>query len=169
MSQNNTMAIDVLLTQSDYVRIKLRSPLLKEKWTSLGFLFIVIGFIIIHPFISEQKDFSDLLDFTFISLLLLCGFYSNAKRSFANNKSLHESIHYYFDNVGINSSARSSSSHHKWEAIYKAFETKEDFVLFIGEENMYMIPKRCFPNKEDVKTFKSILHYKLGSRAKLKK
>ena len=148
MSRNNAdaIAIDVLLTQSDYVWVKLRSSLVKEKLLFLGLVAFTLAFPVIQLLISERYDLNDWLEdtlkFALILLLLLFGVYQATKRSFAGHKSLHERIHYIFDKTGIKSSATSSSSHHTWEVIYRAFETKHDFLLYTGEENMYMVPRR---------------------------
>jgi len=99
---------------------------------------------------------------------LIGGTYFGAKRQMASNTSLNERIHYIFDETGIATIAASSSGRTAWTNIYKAHETKTNFLLFISKNMMYTIPKRCFTDVDQINAFKLLLKSQLTSRAKLK-
>ena len=69
---------------------------------------------------------------------------------------------------GSSSAAASSSGSHKWETLREAFETKHNFLLFIADRQMYIFPKKCFDNEEQIRAFKELLRERLGPKAKVK-
>ena len=86
----------------------------------------------------------------------------------ASNRALSERVHYVFSESGIEATAPSFSGRTAWQNVYKAYETKTNFLAFISKNMMYVIPKRCFANAEQVASFKSLLRSQLDAKAKWK-
>jgi hypothetical protein len=93
--------------------------------------------------------------------------YLNTKMLFAGKKFLQHPVRYVFSSEGINAIAAGSPGETSWNAIPKAFELKDDFLIFYTAERMYTIPKRCFAAVEELQRFRAMLAAHLGSKAKL--
>ena len=93
--------------------------------------------------------------------------YLNTKMLFAGKKFLQHPVRYIFSSEGINAIAIGSPGETSWNAIPKAFELREDFLIFYTAERMYTIPKRCFAGDEELKRFRGLLAAHLGNKAKL--
>jgi hypothetical protein len=94
--------------------------------------------------------------------------YLNTKMVFAGKKFLQHPVRFVFSSEGVNAIAEGSPGETPWNAIPKAFELKDDFLIFYTAERMYVIPKRCFAGVDDVRGFRSVLAAHLGTRAQLK-
>lgn len=88
----------------------------------------------------------------------------SSKRYFNSNKLLQQQMRYDFGDVSFNLNSESGSANIKWENLYKVNEYKEVFALFISRLQAYIIPKRCFENKEDMERFKEILRANIFSK-----
>lgn len=95
--------------------------------------------------------------------------YLNTKMLFGGKKFLQHPVRYIFNSEGVNAIAPGSPGETSWNAIPKAFELKDDFLIFYTAERMYTIPKRCFAGDDELKRFKQMLAAHLGSKAKLQK
>jgi hypothetical protein len=164
--------LDVLLESRDFLRANYWFLFKRFK---LLFLILVIG-CIAYPLMvisgitpkNPNDNYWGFLIPAGIVLLLLGNTYLSAKRQMATNKCLSERIHYTFSENGIDATAPSSSGHTSWTNIYKAYETKSTFLLFISKNMMYTIPKRCFADNAQLVSFRQLLKSQLSSKAKLK-
>jgi len=95
--------------------------------------------------------------------------YLNTKMLFASKKFLQHPVRYVFTSEGVNAIAPGAPGDISWNAIPKAFELKDDFLIFYTAERMYTIPKRCFAGEEELKNFRAVLIQQLGSKAKLQR
>jgi hypothetical protein len=95
--------------------------------------------------------------------------YLNTKMLFAGKKFLQHPVRYVFSSEGVNAIAAGSPGETSWSAIPKAFELKDDFLIFYTAERMYTIPKRCLVGEEELQRFRAMLAVHLGSKAKLQK
>lgn len=93
--------------------------------------------------------------------------YLNTKMLFAGKKFLRHPVRYVFNSEGVNAIAVGSPGETSWSAIPKAFELKDDFLIFYTAERMYTIPKRCFAGAEELQRFRALLAAHLGSKANL--
>jgi hypothetical protein len=101
-------------------------------------------------------------------MVILLSKYSNFKKDVESNRALLGPLHYSLSNNGIDINSPSTSSHTKWSNIFQAKETKENFLLFISRQQIYLIPKRSFQNDQEIDSFRMILKSNLASKAKLK-
>jgi hypothetical protein len=176
MTREKAVEIDVLLELPDYLRANYWFLFRKIRF----FLVILFAAGILYPILyfsgimgepsknSSESNWGFLIPWG-ILLVLIASVYFSSKRSLASHKALHETIHYTFSENGIQSDAPSSSGHHKWETLQEAFETRHNFLLFLADRLMYVIPKRCFGDQEQMNVFKELLLERLKSKAKLKK
>ena len=174
--KEKAIEIDVLLELQDYLRANCWFLFRKFKF----FLVILLMVGVVYPIlyftgsIGEPTKNPGESNWVFlipwgILLLVLVSVYFNSKKALASHKALQETIHYTFSEEGIQSDAPSSSGYNKWETLREAFETKHNFLLFLADRLMYVIPKRCFQNDGQVREFKNLLSNHLASKAKLKK
>ena len=81
--------------------------------------------------------------------------YANTKMLFAGKKFLQHPVRFIFSSEGVNAVAPGSPGETSWSAIPKAFELKDDFLIFYTSERMYTIPKRCFAGDGKLKALQS--------------
>jgi hypothetical protein len=68
---------------------------------------------------------------------------------------------------GLEISGASYDTKLNWEAISRARESDEFFLLFLSTAHAVFIPKRAFPRDEDVAAVREILRTNLGAKASL--
>jgi hypothetical protein len=95
--------------------------------------------------------------------------YLNTKMLFAGKKFLQHPVRFIFSSDGVNAIAPGSPGETSWTAIPKAFELKDDFLIFYTAERMYTIPKRCFAGADELERFRAMLVSHLGNRVSLQK
>lgn len=173
---DQTIEIDVHLELRDYLRANYW--FLFRKFKLFVFLLFFVGAI--YPIIylsgllaesseTDKQSFWGFLIPWAILLFLVAGTYLGSKKSLSSNRSLHETIHYTFSLAGIQSDAQSSSGRQSWQNVREAFEPKSNFLVFLADRLMYVIPKRCFQDSAQMAAFKTLLSDQLGKNAKLKK
>ena len=171
-----TIEIDVLLELRDYLRANYW--FLFRKFKLLIFLLLFVGAIYPVSYLSgflgkspeqDNQSYWGFLIPWVILLFLVFGTYLGSRKSLASNRSLQEPIHYTFSVAGIQADAQSSSGRLSWQNVREAFETKNNFLLFLADRLMYVIPKRCFQDSAQRSAFKTLLIDQLGDNARLKK
>src|ERR1700682_1593960 len=95
--------------------------------------------------------------------------YLNTKMLFAGKKFLQRPVRFVFSSEGVNAIAAGLPGETSWNAIPKAFELKNDFLIFYTSDRMYTIPKRCFAGDDELKRFREMLAKHLGTKAKLQR
>jgi hypothetical protein len=69
--------------------------------------------------------------------------------------------------AGFSASGPAFSTNLKWEAIYKAIETKHFFLVYISSRAAYFIPKARISTAVDLAKLRSVLIAHLDGKAKL--
>ena len=172
MSTQTTVEIDVLLEFRDYLRANYWFMFRRFK------LFLGVFFFagVVYPLLlltgvwslRETDSFwANLLPLV-VLVITFGAIYFNAKKQMATNRILSERHHYVFSESGIEATAPSSSGRVGWQNVYEAHETKTNFLIFISKNMMYVIPKRCFADAEQVASFKRLLRSQLDAKAKWK-
>jgi len=174
MTQQEPIQIEVLLDANDLLRANYW--FFFKKVRRLFIIIFVVG--IAYPIwcfssgmsaSSENQNNWGFLYLPAICFVLLLSIYFGVKRNMKSNRALQEKIRYSFTENGIDAVAQSSSGHNSWSNIREAYETKNNFLLFISNNQMYTIPKRAFESVDQMNSFKQLLIAKLQSHAKLKK
>ena len=132
-----------------------------------------VGYLILFLYLTFTNPFGAPVYPLLIPLAAL-GFlyailYLNTKMLFAGKKFLRHEVRYVFSSEGVEAIAEGSPGKTSWSAIPKAFELKNDFLIYYTSERMYPIPKWCFTSDEELKRFRMMLGTHLGSKAKLQK
>ncbi len=174
MEQWNRVELHVQLELRDFLRTNYW--LLFRRFRFLLLISVLIGIVLPAFFVVEALWKGKpspggnmwLLLFPALLLAMLVSTYVGAKRHFASNKSLHGTLHFSVSEDGLDVSAPLCSGHSDWGSFYQAYETKYDFILLIGTNLFYTIPKRCFQTGEQLQHFKSLLISNLASKAKLR-
>jgi YcxB-like protein len=172
MSHHAEIEIDVLLEFRDYLRANYWYLLHRYR---LLFVFLFIGGIV-YPLLIITGRRSDLLGdnswayfipWVMILLLFVTNYFA-AKKHMRSNKPLSEKIHYVFSEQGFNTAASSFSGSTTWQNVFEARETGTNFLIFISNSIMYIVPKRCFRDVEQIQAFKQLVQAQLGPKAKWK-
>ena len=172
MTTKTTVEIDVLLEFRDYLRANYWFIFRRFKLFLGVFFFsgVVYPLLLVSGIASPHASNSywgSLLPLV-VLVITFGAVYFNAKKQMATNRILSERHHYVFSESGIEATAPSSSGRIAWQNVYAAHETKTNFLIFISKNLMYVIPKRCFADAEQVATFKSLLRSQLDAKAKWK-
>lgn len=172
MSTQTTVEVDVLLEFRDYLRANYwfifhRFKLFIGLYCFIG---VVFPLLLLSGIASRRPgdNYWGLLIPLGVLVLMFAGTYFSTKRHMASNRALSERVHYVFSESGIDATAPSSSGRTAWQNVYKAHETKTNFLIFISKNMMYVIPKRCFDGAEQIAFFKRLLRSQLDARAKWK-
>ena len=146
-----SIKVNVLLSLQDYLRANYW-VLFRHFKPTMAMIFLLIFAGIAGPLylflgdkpVNPNESYWGLLIPWAILLLLIGGTYFGATRQLASSKFLHETQSYTFTGEGIEITAQSSSSRQSWENIREAFETKNNFLLFISINQIFIIPKGAF-------------------------
>jgi len=172
MTTETTVEIDILLEFRDYLRANYWFIFRRFKLFLVIFFFsgVVYPLLLLSGTASQRPTGSSwgyLLPLA-VLVLLFGGTYFNAKKQMASNRLLSERVRYVFSESGIEATAPSSSGRIAWQNVYEAHEAKTNFLIFISKNMMYVIPKRCFADAEQVASFKRLLRSQLDAKAKWK-
>jgi len=66
-----------------------------------------------------------------------------------------------FNNEGLCEATDSSSTIQKWEGVKSIEMNRDYFFIFVDNMAAYIIPKRCFSNKQELDDFDSYIHMKI--------
>lgn len=166
-----TVEIDVLLELRDYLKANYWFIFRRFK-----LFLLVFGFGTVYPLVlliigdldTQNSGFWGYFLPPAVLALLFGATYFNTKKHMASNKSLSERVHYVFSERGIETTAPSFSGQIAWQNVYKAYETRSNFLIFISKNIMYIIPKRCFVSAEQIASFKTLVRSQLDQKAKWK-
>jgi len=164
-----TVEIDVLLELRDYLKA--------NYWfifRRFRLVLLVFGFGAVYPLVllilgeldTQNSGFWAYFLPPAMLAILFAATYFNTKKHMASNKSLSERVHYVFSESGIETTAPSFSGQIAWQNVYKAYETRSNFLIFISKNMMYIIPKRCFVSVEQIASFKTLVLSQLDQKAK---
>ena len=168
----NTIELDVQLELRDFLRT---TYWFSFRRTKSIFILLLIALVVYPLLVYAGRIPTNPTDSNWgflvppvVLLFLLINPYLGARRQMKSNKCLNQRLHYIFNEAGIQTTAPSSSGQTSWANIYKAYETRSNFLLFISKNMMYTIPKRCFVDSSQMEQFRQLLKSQLKSKAKLK-
>lgn len=176
MADDETIDVDVLLELKDYLRANYWFLFRRFRLLIIMLFFVAFVYPLLYfsgamgePSSNPNESNWGFLVPIAVLLILFASVFFGSRRSLASNKMLHEKIRYSFSEGGVQAVALSSSGSQKWETVREAIETRHNFLLFIADRLMYVLPKRCFNDENQISSFKELLRHRLGARAKLKK
>jgi hypothetical protein len=164
--------VDVRLTLADYLRANYW--FLFKRFRRFFLILFLAG--VVYPALyltgaveTTKKDnpWGLLIPWALLLLLLLTTFLGT-RRNLKSNRALQGEMHYCFSRDGINTAGPLSSGQMGWAAIRDAFETRSNFLIFISNNLMYLIPKRCLQSG-DVVRLRALVSEMLGRKARMRK
>jgi hypothetical protein len=172
MNPETEIEIEVLLELRDYLRANYwflfrRFKLILAVFSIPCIVFPLLLITGIRSHSSGERWWGYLIPWAVV-LILFVGTYFNTRKQMASNKGLSERVRYLFSVRGIDLTAASFSGSTAWQNVYEANETGTNFLIFLSKSSMYIVPKRCFRDVDQMNAFKRLLRTQLESRAKWK-
>ena len=137
------MLIKSTLTQKDFINVNF--ILLYSKTAVKIFTAIIIVFFIVSAVtvaFIPKVNFSQLIVPVLMLLLFPVLIYFAAKRSYAANKRISETIEYQFAKDHLIMTGESFHSQLTWDKVYKVTETKNWILIWQNRQIANAIPKR---------------------------
>lgn len=167
----NEIDVDVRLTLADYLRANYW--FLFKRFRRLFLILFLAG--VVYPILYLTRAVDTTKDNPWglfipwaILLLLLLTTFLGTRRNLKSNKALQGEMHYRLSRDGIETAGPLSSGQMGWAAMRDAFETRSNFLIFISNNLMYLIPKRCLQSG-DVVRLRRLLSEMLGPKARMRK
>jgi hypothetical protein len=123
--------------------------------------YVAVGLILLLAVAPERLAFLAILvlpPFVFLPLalclyLLLVKPYLSARAVVQQTHGQSASIHYSFNERGIEVKTAHSELHYDWVAVTKAKQSAHLFVLHLSKYSAIILPKRCFTTPEQLSVF----------------
>lgn len=169
MAENKKIEIEYLATAKDHRRV-----LFWYGWKKLA---VMIGVVVLGTapvlywafFSASPNDRPPgfILWFLLIlPLLIPLIFFWGISRQAERLEKIFEKAKVIFNGQGLKA-AGESAGEMRWDEFYRVYETKQDFIFFPEEKVFYTIPKRFFPDQDQISEFRELLREKLDNRARL--
>lgn len=95
--------------------------------------------------------------FGWLAILYLVIIPYRAKRIYRQQKSLHLSHSFWWDNEMVFFQSQDSEGKIRWSDFTKVKENRKMLLLYHSDTLFNMVPKHCFAGPEDLEAFKSCL------------
>lgn len=162
------VSVEVLLTEQDVINYQKavikRTPVFIVAAFGL-FLFVIGVYRIItgEAYICIDQDQTLLLPtilqivFGALFLFIPFGMRKAILKSYKTNKLLQKPQCYEINHDGIHITSEYTNSSIKWSDLYKAKDTKLNFLLYLSKQQAYVLPKRCFSSVEEVQFMQEVI------------
>ncbi len=166
--------VEVDLEMDDLVRASYALFFCRARFVlPLHGLLVLAGLAVAVTYSGEFDGSPALVVFGVMLLLILPGLalglaYWSAASQFKRAAGHAATMSYRFSPAALEISSEARSGWLPWEAISEVFETKKSFLLFLSPGEHYVLPKRCFPNADDVDRLRDLLREQVETRAKLR-
>ena len=136
------MTIKTKLTQKDFINVSFFLLLRKRSIKILiGIFFVFILSTFISLFSPKTELMQALFPLLFIAAVPLL-IYFGAKRNYASNKRISESIEYKFEKDALIITGESFNSQLSWDKIYKVTKSMNWLLIWQNAQIANVIPKR---------------------------
>ncbi|NLC68878.1 MAG: YcxB family protein [Clostridiaceae bacterium] len=85
------------------------------------------------------------------------------KRHYDSNKLIQDEVQFTFDDIGIEYKSERSLSRIKWSEVFKVYNSKSFFIIFISDRTVWIIPKKNL-NSCDVIGIDNIIKTKIEKK-----
>lgn len=152
----------------------LNKVILLKRFGGVKLLIYILLFLFLFMRINaSSSDDSSLLNnvialVLFIVVLIIIGpiiLKKEAKKNFKGNKEFQYAIDYIINEEGISGRSVTADFHRDWSYFSKFVETKYAFVLFLSNNTVNYLPKRCFMNEDDINTARIIFKNKVHGKS----
>ena len=137
------MIIKAKLTERDYINVNfvlLYSRMFIKIFTGLMIFFVV--FTLLAAVFLSIGSYSSLIGPVFMLLLFPLLTYFSAKKNYASNQRMTETIEYKFDDDNLVVKGESFNSQLSWNKIHKVTQTKNWVLIWQNRQVANPIPKR---------------------------
>lgn len=93
--------------------------------------------------------------------------YQKAKQQILRNDYYKEPLTYVFSPEGIEVNLKDETATTEWDSVWKAVETRRDFIIYCSTVRAFILPKKNFT--DDYNDFVEIIRNALHERAHIKK
>ena len=87
-----------------------------------------------------------------------------ARRIFGQQRDLNRPYTIDWDDAGAQISSAQGSSRAPWSDSQKAWEIKNQFLLFMSDATLVMVPTRAFENDADLEAFRILISQRIRKR-----
>lgn len=108
-----------------------------------------------------------LLPYVIFAVVIICIAFLLPKKlkkdtvnNFKSNKELQNEIEYSISEEGVFGHSITTDFHHDWSYFTKAVETNDVFALYLSNNTVICLPKRCFINENDIANIKKLIKEK---------
>lgn len=137
---------------------------------NLVMMLVIYIFILLFDFLVFFKNVTTSIEafiFTivFISIGIYYGGLRGIKKSLKTNKFFGVECVYIINNDGVSINSEISNMKMPWDMLYKISESNEIFLFYISPNCAYLLPKRCFLNKDQVNSLRELLKSKANDKS----
>ncbi len=175
MYKRETNSIDVILKEKDILLCKYRLLLNKPEYgvmtgiSVFGLIYIIRLFMTVGiESINFERDISSHLlgivisiFFPILIIAILTKNWANTKKEFRNEKLFR--MNYFFSDFGI-TIAYKTENNISWNNVSKVKESRKNFIIYLNENGLLLIPKKCFQDAEQIEVLNNILIDKLPKK-----
>ena len=175
MSEQTSIEITATLTLRDLYVATLR-VLARRSWLFLIVLAIAVAVLalaavyhLMRP--SDLRFYSDIfMGIGLVYVVVLFGApYFAAWKNLSTSKNLKGEVRYVFTDSGLAMTTPLGRGFLDWPAIHQAVESGDYFLLYLSHFIYYLIPKRCFRDREQIEEFKTLVRNKVEGKVRFKK
>jgi hypothetical protein len=175
VSEETSIEITATLTLKDLYLASLR-VLSRRSWLFVLVLAMALLVLALAGWFHLMRS-SDLRLYSAIFLgmaavyavVLFTAPYFAARKNISTSKNLKGEIRYVFNDSGLAMSTPIGRGYLDWPAIHQAVEAGDYFFLYLSHFIYYLIPKRCFRDREQVEQFKTLVKSKVEGKVRFKK
>ncbi len=175
MSEKTSIEITATLVLKDLYAASLR-VLARRSWLFLVVLAVAVAVLALAAAYHLMRP-SDLRFYSGIfmgiglvyAVVLFGAPYFAARKNLATSKNLKGEVRYVFTESGLAMTTPIGRGFLDWPAIHQAVESGEYFLLYLSHFIYYLIPKRCFRDREQIEQFKALVKEKVEGKVRFKK
>jgi hypothetical protein len=138
------------------------------------FLVMIFVFTVLNansPYSSSASPlFRNLIGIVlFILILIIIGpivLKTVARRNFKSNKEFQSAVDFIITEDGLSGHSIIGDFQRDWDYFSKFVESKDAFVLFLSNNTVNYLPKRCFFNENDINITRIIFKNKVKSKSR---
>ncbi|MGM0940799.1 MAG: YcxB family protein [Bacillota bacterium] len=135
------------------------------------FLSLIFGYSIFVAWITIILSSLLIASFIAVPLILILRFILliRVRKEYQSNTLIRHDVSYLISEQRIHQKRGSSNTYFEWGDIFKAYEHKKMFRLYVSRNNAILLPKRFFKTNKGIKLFKKMVHKNLDDRSVIMK
>lgn len=183
-SESTEITLTGNITYEDF---KLQNAYHTKKYLIANFIFqvIILSAIIILLFYELGIILSVFIGYSIfvawitiiLSSLLIASFFAvllililktilriRVRKEYQSDTQIRQDVSYLINEQGIHQKRGNSNTYFEWGDIFKAYEHKKMFRLYVSRNKVILLPKRFFKNNKDIELLKNMIRKNLDAR-----